>query len=158
MEEHQHSSYLPKHKANRQAMQFISVVTLTICAIASQVMASNVAFNVAPQGTGNLNFLAHADILTKLSIFFQQHVERAPPSAARCPPANLAREISPQSKLPSLSPRLMGTAMSACTRIMTSKEASSRGSTRTRLALVFSLPLRSIKATVFSAVRRIGGR
>ena len=70
MEENQHSSHLPKHKANRQAMQFISVVTLTICAIASQVMASNVAFNVAPQGAGKVDFLADTDILTNLPIIF----------------------------------------------------------------------------------------
>ncbi|KJA16860.1 hypothetical protein HYPSUDRAFT_46895 [Hypholoma sublateritium FD-334 SS-4] len=31
-------------------MQFISLAALTICTVASQVMASNVAFNVAPQG------------------------------------------------------------------------------------------------------------
>ncbi|KJA16897.1 hypothetical protein HYPSUDRAFT_1054071 [Hypholoma sublateritium FD-334 SS-4] len=133
-------------------MQFISLVALTISAIAGQAIASNVAFNVAPLGTREFDFFGgHAYIMTDFDHITSQRAAMAPPSAAIFPPASLARATSTRSKLPSSSRRPSGIAMSACTPAMTSKEASSRGSTRTRRAPASSPRLRSTRATEFSA-------
>ena len=130
-------------------MQFISLFVLTVSAIASQVMAGNVAFNVAPLGTRKSKFLDH-DYIVDVAYFILQRVVMAPPLAALCPPASPARATSTQSKLPSSSLRPSAIVMSACSLTMTNREASSRDSTPTRRVLASSRRLRNTRAMEFS--------
>ena len=143
-------------QSQQQTMQFLSLIAITLSAISSQVMAGNVAFNVAPLGTRELKLLVHAYIFADVVNFTSQRVATEPPLAALCPLASPARVTSTRSKLPSSSLRPSAIVMSACSLTMTSREASSRGWTRTRLAPAFSRRLRNTRATE-SSVERSGG-
>lgn len=66
----QRPSYLRKITANKRTMQFISLFVLTVSAIASQVLAGNVAFNVAPLGTREFYLILCTYVLLTDSVIF----------------------------------------------------------------------------------------